>query len=107
MFPAMLFAQKTDTIYPLALDEPIVFTVGDVYKIEWEEANPFDPIKYRYIKIDDIRNGWIKYTFNRTLPEALGSYALVSDKSFETEFIESFLPKGKTKPINIYKVIWA
>jgi adenylate cyclase len=33
--------------------------------------------------------------------------ALVSDKSLETEFIESFLPKGKTKPINIYKVIWS
>ena len=31
--------------------------------------------------------------------------ALVSDKSIKTEFIESFLPKGKTKPINIHKLL--
>jgi adenylate cyclase len=31
---------------------------------------------------------------------------LVSDKSIQTEFIENFLPKGKTRPIKIHKVIW-
>ena len=32
--------------------------------------------------------------------------ALASDKSIKNEFIESFLPKGKTKSINIHKILW-
>lgn len=32
---------------------------------------------------------------------------LVSDKSIKTEFIESFLPKGKTKSIKIHKIFWS
>ena len=31
--------------------------------------------------------------------------ALVIDKKIKTEFIESFLPRGKTKPINIRKIL--
>ena len=31
---------------------------------------------------------------------------LVIDKDIKTQFIESFLPKGKSIPINIHKILW-
>ena len=64
-------AQKSDTMVVSSSlfndGELIIYTVGDVYKYASDNGNPWEDTVFHYIQIDDIDNGWIKYTRAETV----------------------------------------
>ena len=61
-------AQKSDTMLissSFLNDDVIIYTVGDVYKTF--DGSPWEDTVFNYIRIEDINNGWIKYTKANTI----------------------------------------
>ncbi len=48
-------------------DDPLTITVGDIYKKVKEKGNPWTDTTWTYIKIMDIRSGWVKYCINESV----------------------------------------
>jgi hypothetical protein len=71
----------------------IVYNIGDVYKITIEEANPFQPAQYRYVRIVDMKDGWIKYVWGFTLVEAMQDRYVHTDK--RRDFYKYYLKRNE------------
>ena len=97
LLPATLLAQKSDTIWPAGLDEPIVFTVGDIYKVQVEDANPFEAAKYKYIHVCGLVDGWIQYTYEDTLFDSRYGYEYANKRG---KFYKWFLKD------NDWEIVW-
>jgi len=90
-----LYAQKSDTMVLLSsfiTEDVIIYTVGDVYKIATIEDNPFISTDYKYVKIIDIKDGWIKHTFCDTYERVNDPEADISVTK-RREFYKMFLKR--------------
>jgi len=70
-YSSIALSQKSDTMVIVSSlfndGEMIIYTVGDVYKYASDNGNPWKDTVFHYIRVDDVDNGWIKYTRAETI----------------------------------------
>ena len=70
-FYSLAVIAQSDTIFvatPFVNDgDMLIFTKGDVYRYMVQEDNPWGEPVYRYLRIEDAADGWLKYTEAETV----------------------------------------
>ena len=64
----------------------ITICVGDIYRIDISDGNPFTGVKYRYLRVIDFKGDWVKFTWENSINESKSKNAFIVTEEVKTFF---------------------
>ena len=64
----------------------ITICVGDIYRIDISDGNPFTGVKYRYLRVIDFKGDWVKYTWETSINKSKSKDAYIVTEKVRTFF---------------------
>ncbi len=66
-------------VHPFYAYKNMLIELGAIYKVKSNQPNPFEEQKYKYIKVFDFKDGWVKHSIGKEINGKIHKYEHVTE----------------------------